>query len=569
MRNNFVLLLAFIFLLFSMSCARKGRPDGGPIDVTPPVLLMSTPDTFSTNVDTNLNKIELHFDEYVTLRDYMKNVIISPPVDPPPIFSPSGMASKTVRVEFSGELQPETTYTINFGQSIQDNNEGNPLSYFAYIFSTGDFIDSLQIKGKVNNLGEKKMPENVIAALYRIDENYNDSLIFSQKPYYVAKLDSANQFSLNYLRSGSYRLIAFNDEVPNTMLDPTREKFAFHPDIIEAGSEVNYDLNLFELTKPYRAREAVHADYGKINLYFDGKPEKVDIQPLSHDFTTSFVHHKAFSDTATFYFNPSIDSLTERRVRMRFQIEHLGIIDSLPPVIYDTEKYTELKVYGRNLDYVPGKVYEIEANYPLDTLHKEYISIVKDSIDIDFEIQRMKPNKFGLNFPIDFNAQYAIQVLPNAALDYMQRTNDTLNLKFGVKTEREYGNLILNIQNRPESPFWVKLMNAQDRELTSVYGNQARYEFKNLLPGEYYFKLIVDENANGRYDTGDWLNQKQPEHIYIYKENVMVRAFWDIEETWILGSEEEINEVENPPVETERRDMQELSPPRTLNRPQG
>lgn len=568
MRNYFILTLSFIFLISSFSCARKGRPDGGPIDITPPVLLLSTPDTFSTNIDTNLKKIELYFDEYVTLKDYMKNIIISPPVDPAPLFMPSGSASKKVSVEFSGELQPETTYTINFGQSIQDHNEGNPLSYFAYIFSTGDYIDSLQIKGSVNNLGEKKLPENVIAALYRIDENYSDSLIFTQKPYYVAKIDSANRFSLDYLRPGSYRLIAFNDEVPNTRLDPMREKFAFYPDTIKAGSEASYNLNLFELAKPYRAKEAVHVEYGKINFYFDGKPEKVEIKALNPEFSTSFVRHKAFSDTASFYFNPKIDSLTERRVRMRFQVEHLGQIDSLPPVMYDTQKHTNFRVYGRNLDYVPGKAYEIEANYPLDTLHKEYISVIKDSLNIDFEIKRMNENKFGLMFPIEFASQYKIQVLPNAVFDYMQRTNDTIQANFGVKTEREYGNLILNVQNRPDSPFWVKLMNAQDREISSVYGNQERFEFKNLLPGEYYFKLIVDENANERYDTGDWYQQKQPEPIYIYKENVMVRAFWDIEETWILVSDEEINTEETPPIETERRDIQELISPKTLSRPE-
>lgn len=562
--KHYIFAMALVYLLFSWSCARKGRPDGGPKDITPPVLLQSIPDTFSTNVDTKIKKIELNFDEYVTLKDYMKNVIISPPVDPQPIFTPTGMAAKKVTVEFSGELQPETTYTINFGQSIQDNNEGNPLSYFSYIFSTGDKIDSLEVNGKVNNMGERKLPENVIAALYRIDSTYHDSLIFKQKPYYVAKLDSANQFSLKYLRSGSYRLVAFNDEVANTKLDPTKEKFAFYPEIVEAGNSANYDLNLFKLNQPYRAKEVAQVDYGKLEFYFEGKPEKVDIQALEPTFKTSKIYHKAYSDTATLYFNPSIDSLTEKRVRMRFAVNHMDKIDSLPPVIYQTEKYTPLKVYGRNLDYVPGKMYEIEANYPLDTLDKSYISVVKDSVDLDFEVKRLKPNKFGLDFPIEFDSKYKIAVLPEAAKDYMQRTNDTLNLSFGVKESRDFGNLILNIQNKPEAPFWLKLMNAQDREVTSVYGTKAKHEFKYLKPGEYYFKLLVDENANERYDTGDWYEQKQPEPIYIYQENVTVRAYWDIEETWILGSSNQ-KSTEAP----EKKDIEELmdTRPRTLDRP--
>ena len=565
--NKYIfLILALAYLLFSWSCARKGRPDGGPKDITPPVLLQALPDTFSTNVATDIKKIELNFDEYVTLKDYMKNVIISPPVDPTPIFTPSGLAAKKVTVEFSGELQPETTYTINFGQSIQDNNEGNPLSYYSYIFSTGSYIDSLAVKGRVNNMGERKLQENVIAALYRIDDDYKDSLIYTQKPYYVAKLDSSNQFSLNYLRSGTYRLVAFNDEVPNTKLDPAKEKFAFHPEHIEAGSTENYELNLFQITKPYRAKEVVQDDYGKLNFYFEGNPERVDIQSISPNLTTSRIYHKAFSDTATLYFNPSIDSLDEKRVRMLFTVNYLGKMDSLPPVIYETEKYTPLKVYGRNLDYAPGKMYEIEANYPLDTLDKTFISVIKDSIDIDFEVKRLKRNKFGLDFPVSFDSKYNINILPNAAKDYMQRTNDTLNLSFAVRNAREFGNLILNLQNKPENtPFWVKLMNSQDKEVTSVYGTQSKHEFKHLKPGEYYFKLVVDENANGRYDTGDWFEQKQPEHIFIYPENIMVRAYWDIEETWILGSDETLSDTSAP----ERKDLDALrdTRPKELDRP--
>ncbi|MDO5655266.1 MAG: Ig-like domain-containing protein [Flavobacteriaceae bacterium] len=532
-------------LLHGISCARKGRPGGGPRDITPPILVKSIPDTFSTQVDSKLKTIELEFDEYVILKDYQKNILISPPLDTAPTFSPIGIAAKKVKVELNQELLPETTYTINFGQSIQDNNEGNPYPFFTYVFSTGNYIDSLEIRGSVRNLGERKIPENIIAALYRVDENYHDSLIFSQKPFYVAKLDSAQQFNLKYLHEGEYKLIAFNDETPNMQFDARTEKLAFHSETVQAGSPQHFNLNLFTPEKKYRAVEVVQADYGKLHFIFEGKPEKVDIIPLNHTFTSQRIYHKPFSDTLTYYFNPGKDSITERRPRLRFAIQHQGKTDSIAPVLYDNQKYSALRVNGRSLDYVPGMAYQIESNYPLDSLHKNYISVQKDSLQIDFDIKRINQNRFALEFPIQFEKNYQIRLLPGAVMDLMQRSNDSLQFKFGVKNQRDYGNLILRLQNTPESPYWVKLLDAQNKEIRAEYGRATQFNFKNLRPGEYYFQLIVDENANGRYDSGDFLENRQPEMIYTFPGNVNVRAFWDIEELWVLGG----NAME--PVENE------------------
>lgn len=560
--RNFLVLFFFSSFFLWSSCARKGRPSGGPKDETPPVLLRAIPDTFSKNVARDLNKIELSFDEYVVLKDYMKNILISPPVEPSPTFSPAGIASKKVKVEFQDSLlAPNTTYTINFGQSIQDNNEGNPYSYFTYVFSTGDVIDSLELKGKVSNPNEREMPKDVIAALYKIDSTYNDSLIYTTKPYYVAKIDSANQFDLRYLHEGKYKLVAFNDETPNMKFDLKTEKLAFHPEIVEAGSVERFDLNLFKPKANYRAVEAVQAEYGKLEFYFEGKPESVKIVPLEHEFTTAKIFHKPYSDTLAYYFNPRIDTLMDKRARLKFAVEHNGILDTIPSALYDNEKTTQLNVYGRKLSYVPEMSYQVEANYPLDTLNKEYILVEKDSLDIDFEVRRLKNNRFALDFPIDFDGKYKISLLPEAAKDFMQRTNDTLDFKFGVRNIKEYGNLNLNIVNKPATSFWLKLFDKQDKEIKSIYGAEDTFEFKYLNPGEYYFKLIVDENSNGRYDTGNLFENRQPEAIYIYNGNVTVRAYWDIDETWILGDEEnKTKEDEVVPSEPKKVDIKELQP---------
>src|SRR5690606_33625264 len=132
-------------------------------------------------------------------------------------------------------LQENTTYNINFGNSLQDNNEGNKLSYFQFVFSTGNYIDSLEISGKTKIPSAKKQPENLLVGLFKIDSAYNDSVVLKEKPFYVSRTDSAGNFKLNYLHPGKYQMIAFDDEAQNMQFDLGKEKFGF----IEQPVELN------------------------------------------------------------------------------------------------------------------------------------------------------------------------------------------------------------------------------------------------------------------------------------------------------------------------------------------
>ncbi|MGI9526193.1 MAG: Ig-like domain-containing protein [Weeksellaceae bacterium] len=562
--KNFTYILV-IFLLIS-SCARKGRPSGGPQDLMPPILLKATPDTFQTNVSTKIREINLNFDEYIVLKDFNQNFLISPPIDPAPMVTPVGMPTKNIKIALNGTLQENTTYALNFGQSIEDNNEGNKLPYFSYVFSTGDYIDSLTLDGKVNFPLSKKAPENIIAALYRIDSAYTDSIIYKNKPYYLAKTDSASHFSLKNLKAGEYRLVAFNDENPNLQFDPRQEHFAFYPEIVNPATNKSYDLTLYKPAQTFRFIEAKQLEQGKIGFYFQGNPEKIDIKSISHDIASAKVIHKPYSDTLLYYFNPKAngDTLMEKRPRLQFSYTHQGITDTIPNIMYDKLKVTPLKVYAKSMNYTPGKMYEIEANYPLDTLNKNYIQVREDSVDLDFKIKRITPFTFGLDFPLHFDKKYAVALYPKAAIDIMGRSNDTLQLNFNIQDEREFGNLKLKIQNKPAFPTWLNLYSSNDKELESIYSEKSQFNFKYLKPGTYYFKLYVDENSNEKYDTGDFMLQRQPEPIYIYPEPIEVKAFWDIEENWILG-EESTSDSEIPATPNSEEISKDRIPEDVLN----
>ena len=532
--NRVFIILIVLTTLFS--CARRGNPTGGPKDITPPKLLRATPDTLSTNIPTNSKEIKLTFDELVQLRDYTKQVLISPPLDPAPTFSPIGTPSRDVSVKFNGPLKKNTTYTINFGQSIVDNNESNPFSYFTYVFSTGPRIDSLELTGTVKDLSDKKKPgADLIAALYEIDSAYTDSLVFKEKPYYIAKLDTTQSFHFKYLKPGKFRLVAFNDKIPNSKIDPKQEKMAFADSIIDTRKVSNVPtLYLFTPPQDYRYLEAKQNGYGRIDFYVTGKPEELKVIPTDEKFSETLTIHKPYSDTLQFYFNPKKLELKNGRNRLRFLLTHNGVTDSIPTVLYDNSAKPGFKITERRLNYAPGKNYILDSDFPIDTINKDSISVKIDTTRLAFEVERVNEKRFKLKFPIKFEKKYQIELLPGAFTDWVGNKNDSTSFSFSTQKERDYGNLKLTIQNKPAHKFWLKLYDTSDKEIESIYSDNSVFEFKYLPPQKYYFKLMVDENENRRYDTGNIFLLRQPEKVYIYPDEIDVKPFWDLNETWIL-----------------------------------
>jgi hypothetical protein len=145
--------LYFLFTLILVGCAKRGSISGGLKDTIPPILEMSIPKNFSTEFSSK--SIKLTFDEFVKLKNINKQLIISPPLSINPQILPS-TASKSITINFLDSLRTNTTYSMNFGQSIEDNNEGNPYPQFKYVFSTGKFIDSLSIQGTIKDALELK-----------------------------------------------------------------------------------------------------------------------------------------------------------------------------------------------------------------------------------------------------------------------------------------------------------------------------------------------------------------------------------------------------------------------------
>lgn len=528
-----------ILLLFS--CARQGTPTGGPRDEEPPKFISANPDTLSLQVSTDLKEINLQFDEYLVLKDHTQNIIISPPLGSTATFTPVGSPSRNIRIKLNEALQANTTYNINFGQAIQDNNEGNKLPYFQYVFSTGDFIDSLEINGRVRVPFLRKQPEHLMVGLYKVDSTYSDSLLIKKKPFYVAKVNEKGAFKLNYLSAGKYQLMAFDDELQNMQYDFGKEKFGFYDEIIDfqENNAVDYSLNLFDQKKDYRAGKAEQKGYGHLLFRFEGEPEDISVEALDFNFTTASNDFQARQDSMNFWFDPSIDSIEERTRRIHFLVKHKTQVDSVSLVYSNATKH-QLKLEKLSkLSEAPNRKVDFHSNYPIARLDSTQVKVWKDTLQLPVKITPHLTSKqaFSMEFPIELNAQYDIEFLPELVTDIFGKTNDSLTFSFQTKTKNELGNLGLNLVGKPAHPFWLQLLNEKDEVLVEEYTQAAEFNFPYLQPGNYYFKILVDENENGHWDTGDFFLRKQAEKAFIYPTLINVRPLWEMVETWQLSDE--------------------------------
>ena len=212
------------------SCAQIGSPIGGPRDTIPPVLMNANPANHSLHF--NKKNIVLTFNEYVQLQN-QQNILVSPFPKKNPFID---FKLKTITVKLYDTLKPATTYSIQFGNAIQDINEGNPVKDFKYVFSTGGFIDSLTLKGNVILAEMGTYDSTLVAMLYH---DLSDSAVYKKKPEYIARVDKDGNFSFTNLPPGNYQLFALKDESGQYMYNNNLQLFAFKSDTVKLPEAEN------------------------------------------------------------------------------------------------------------------------------------------------------------------------------------------------------------------------------------------------------------------------------------------------------------------------------------------
>jgi len=531
------------------TCAKRGSPNGGPIDSIAPVFIKAEPQNFTTNFEEN--RIRIYFDEYVKLEDYQKQLIISPPLENS-IISPQGVAAKYINIEIKDTLQPNTTYVFNFGQSIVDNNENNPFSYFKYIFSTGDYIDSLTVKGVIKDALKRESENFVSVMLYTIDSTYNDSTIYKQVPRYVTNtLDSLETFEITNLKEGTYALVALKDENSDFKFQSRADKVAFLDTYITVPKDTSYTLSLFKETLELKAGRPRHAAEQRINFGYAGDGDSLNIKLVSQleSPIESRITKKKDIDTLSFWFKPKVEADS-----LLFELSKGTFKDTLITKLRKLQADSLSFKTETGAVLVLGKAFEFSSNIPIERLDESLITIRDmDSIALPFSATLdNQRTKMTLSFDTKEDDQYRIQILPSTITDFYGNVNDTLNYNVRTRQLLDYSDIELTLINAVNHPYIIQLTNEQGRIIEEQYATEETvFTFNTLKPGNYYLQLIEDANGNKRYDTGSYLDKQQPERVIHYGRPLEASEGRLLKEQFTLINRAPSSPIDNNPEEEE------------------
>ncbi|MBQ2460291.1 MAG: Ig-like domain-containing protein, partial [Bacteroidaceae bacterium] len=215
-------ILATLLAALLVACASIGNPDGGAYDETPPRVLSASP--ADRSVMNRRKKVNIYFDEFIKLQNANEKVVVSPPQIEAANVRADG---KRIKIDLFDSLQANTTYTIDFSDAIEDNNEGNPMGQYTYSFSTGETIDTMEISGYVLNAADLEPVKGIMVGLYPADSTFHDS-IFRTKPFSrVSRTNGSGRFCIKGVKPGKYKAYALTDADGNFIFNQKSEQIAF------------------------------------------------------------------------------------------------------------------------------------------------------------------------------------------------------------------------------------------------------------------------------------------------------------------------------------------------------
>ncbi|WP_318642221.1 Ig-like domain-containing protein [Flavobacterium ardleyense] len=526
-RHIFTILLTLVVL---SSCAKRASISGGLKDTIAPVMKQSYPPNYTTNFEGN--EIKIVFDEYIKLKNLSKQLIVSPPMQRQPIITPT-TASKTITIKILDTLKANTTYSFNFGKSIEDNNEGNPYQQFKYVFSTGSIIDSLKLRGRVFDAYNKDVEPFVSVMLYEFDENYTDSLIYKQRPRYITNtLDSIKIFEIENIKPGKYKLIALKDKNSNNKYDPKADKIGFLSQTITMPTDSLFTLKLFKESRPLKANKPAQTNGSKLTLGYEGNFEMAKIKTFDGNSEVPNVVTKVVDkDSVLVWFPPSVKDSIRVTVSKGSYTKDFSIR-------LKEQKSDSLVLNPRYSSSLPlREEFALKSATPLTFIDSTKITVrSQDSTAQKFSV---KYDEFLMELKVKFKKEplekYKIQFLPGAVKDFYNRKNDTLVYSVSTKNTSDYGNLRIAISNIKTYPVIVELSDVKGATIATSYLEEGNIVDFNLIdPMLYNLRIIYDTNKNGRWDEGNFLENRQAEEVIYFPTSIDVRANWDVDQPFIL-----------------------------------
>lgn len=588
-RKKIEVFVCLLFLLVIYSCANIGTPNGGPYDENPPKFVSSTPVPNQTNFKGN--KVEILFDELIQIEKPTENVIITPPQLQMPVIRSSG---KKAVVELRDTLKENTTYTIDFTNSIADNNEKNVFENFTFAFSTGDVIDSLEVSGYLLNAENLEPMPGITIGLH----NNLDDTAFVKDPFIrTSRTNDKGKFVIRNIAPGTYHIFALNDVNRDYKFDQPGEDIAFCDSLIIPTFE-------FSSRQDTLWKDSLTIDTIKTIEYTRFMPDNIELRLFKEDFERQYIlrPERPLENQFILRFNAQLDTmplpvplnfapveenwyypqwaeedkaiiywLTDPTVWLQdtLQIEvsypksdSLNILrpqtDTLSVAIRrrpepkkkkkDDNEPEPIVFLGMQID-APGSMdifdtVSVVFDEPVLELHKEIflleqmVDTVWTPVEFDFYPDSLNSLGFFINRKWNYTEEYRLVVDSASIHSIYHKWNNGVNQTFRIKTEDEYGHLYININGLPtdSTVAFVELLNSNDQPVRKNWVTNGGVLFMNLNPDKYYARLVLDENANYKWDTGNYAEKRQPEVVIYYPNMFNIMKNWQVEETWDINS---------------------------------
>lgn len=615
----FSLILVAISLI-AVACANMASPTGGAYDLEGPKVVRSNPGFNATQVKKG--KIVIEFDENVTIERPSENVIITPPQKAFPVIN---TVNRKVNVELRDTLLPNTTYTIDFTNSIVDNNEKNPIENFSFSFSTGNIVDSMAVSGKVLTADNLEPVKGIYVGLH---SNLNDTAFTKTKFERISRTNESGDFTIRGVAPGKYRLYALDDSNRDYMYDNPSEAIAFMETIVEPASEKASRFDTTYVDKEKKVIDTVVAvQYtrflpdniilrtfksgfqrqflqkherirNKLSLFFGAPTEMPQIEPLNFDGSKDWfiMERTPKNDTITYWIKDkevmAIDTLSIRVTYLKTDTlnqslpvtDTLTFMDRTRKPVKDDKKKEKKKKEGEsdepeitflNIANNLSSAWDTHKSISLlfeepvmDTLsNKIKLQQLRDTVyyDIPFllEADSVNPRKYTIRNKWGYNNEYRIQIDSASIYSIYGLWNNKIDQNFKVKAEDQYGQLAIRVAGIDSIPSFMELLDKSDKPIrkTRVIDNIA--VFKDLDPGSYYVRIVLDSNNNGIWDTGDFQKGLQPEMVCYSPKEYKIRAFSEVydDEAWIidpatLAKQKPLEITKQKPQEKESRRKQ-------------
>ncbi len=608
-RGKFPLIVvaALAWVVIISSCANIGMPTGGPKDSIPPFLVNSDPEYGELNFKgTNM---KLTFSEYLNTDQISESLVISPPLQKKPTIRTK---SKTLIVQLNEKLADSTTYSMDFKNSVMDNNEKNPIKNLRLTFSTGNVLDSLRVAGRLVNAFSLEPLEKGLVLLH---SNLNDTAVYKVRPNYIAKTDANGLFLFDNIAPGKYHLFAINDLNSDLFYDEGSDEIAFVDSVVIPTVEFHESLDTMV--------EGVDSMLILGHLHFS--PDPFYMRYFMEDVFEQYMEsaERETRNKCLFLFNESVrDSFSVKLVNAESDdwqlFEYNENADSIVMWISDTtianqdslymelsysmldtanEKYikrdTMLMRYSeRKLDSKKkDRKREKEEEMPEPVIQFDWQNNISSTVELNSNLKLVAPEpvtsfdstkillyltedtlKTPLNFTFKKNEaayrsysiqykwepeeNYSISIDSAACVNIFGITSRKLNKNFKVREADYYGALNFDFSN-VEMPMLVQLLKNNDEEdvLREIsFDKDGSVEFNFLAPGKYKVKVIYDKNGNGEWDTGNYKDKIQPERVAYVPSVIKLRSNWTEKHKWDLTPDNTFDkDVRDEELEEQKR----------------